>query len=120
MKNNIEEICLNESDNDIIIDKLKASTMKYDDAYNLSEFFKVYGDITRIRIIHLLAKQEVCVHEIAASLDMSQSAISHQLKMLRQFKLVKPRKVGKHVFYSLADDHVIEILNNGLEHIHEQ
>lgn len=119
MNDKIEDMCTSDIGNDALIKKLKDKVIKQDDAYDLSEFFKVYGDITRVRIIQLLSIQEVCVHEIAASLDMSQSAISHQLKMLRQFKLVKPRKVGKHVYYSLADDHVIKIFNNGLEHIKE-
>lgn len=113
------DVCASDIGNEELIKELSKKAINQDDAYDLSEFFKVYGDITRIRIIQLLSIQEVCVHEIAASLDMSQSAISHQLKMLRQFKLVKPRKVGKHVYYSLADDHVIEIFNNGLEHINE-
>lgn len=113
------DVCASNHGNEDIIDKLEKQQLNEDDSYNLSEFFKVYGDETRIRIMYLLSIQEVCVHEISAILNMSQSAISHQLKVLRQYKLVKPRKEGKHVFYSLSDDHVIQILNNGLEHIHE-
>ena len=102
-----------------LIEVYKKEMLNKDDAYYLSEFFKVYGDETRIKIIHLLAQRELCVHEISGILEMNQSAISHQLKVLRNNKLVKPRKNGKHVFYSLVDDHVIQILNNGLEHVHE-
>lgn len=112
-------ICATESSKDDIIDELKKTALNEDDAYRLSEFFKVYGDVTRIRIIQLLNQKEICVHEIAAILNMSQSAISHQLKILRQYQLVRPRKEGKHVFYSLSDDHVIQIFNNGLEHVNE-
>lgn len=107
----------------IIIEKdmilIKNNTLNEDDAYQLSEFFKVFGDTTRIRILHLLSINEICVHEISSILDISQSAISHQLKILRDTKLVKPRKVGKHVYYSLSDDHVLKIFENGLEHIKE-
>lgn len=98
---------------------IKNNTLNEDDAYQLSEFFKVFGDTTRIRILHLLSINEICVHEISSILDISQSAISHQLKILRDTKLVKPRKAGKHVYYSLSDDHVLKIFENGLEHIKE-
>ncbi len=113
-----KSICLEEN-LDEIIEELIKKTLSEDDAYELSEFFKVFGDITRIRILHLLSLEEICVHEIAAILNVSQSAISHQLKVLRNAKLVKPRKVGKHVYYSLSDHHVLEIFKNGLEHIKE-
>lgn len=112
-------ICGTESGQEDIIAELKANALNDDDAYRLSEFFKVYSDETRVKIINLLDQREICVHEIAAILDMSQSAISHQLKILRQYQLVKPRKEGKHVFYSLSDNHVIQIFENGLEHINE-
>lgn len=98
---------------------IKNNTLNEDYAYQLSEFFKVFGDTTRIRILHLLSINEICVHEISSILDISQSAISHQLKILRDTKLVKPRKAGKHVYYSLSDDHVLKIFENGLEHIKE-
>lgn len=113
-----KSIC-SEENLDEIIEELIKKTLSEDDAYELSEFFKVFGDITRIRILHLLSLEEICVHEIAAILNVSQSAISHQLKLLRNAKLVKPRKVGKHVYYSLSDHHVLEVFKNGLEHIKE-
>ena len=83
----------------------------------MAEFYKVITDPNRLRIIHLLARNELCVHEIASLLEISQSALSHQLKILRQQKLVKPRKEGKHVYYSLSDEYIIEIIKSGLEHL---
>ena len=114
----VKEIYL-ETEKDAIIEELEDKILAEDQAYDLSEFYKVFGDITRIRILHLLSLKEICVHEISAILDISQSAVSHQLKILRQNKLVKPRKDGKHVYYSLTDDHVLQIFKNGLEHINE-
>lgn len=86
-------------------------------AQALAETFKVLGDPTRIKILDLLAKQEMCVYDIAATLQMGQSAISHQLRVLRGARLVKFRKDGKEVRYSLDDDHVVLLMNQGLEHI---
>lgn len=91
-----------------------------DDINNLAEFFKVYSDSTRLKIIHLLSLKEVAVSDIAEALDITQSATSHQLKILRTHRLVKSRKVAKQVFYSLDDQHIIEILNAGILHINEQ
>ena len=90
------------------------STMK-----ELADFYKVFGDATRIRILCVLLQQEVCVCDLAAILGMTQSAISHQLRILKQAGLVKFRKEGKTVFYFLADDHVRSILGQGMEHITE-
>ena len=87
--------------------------------YNLAELFKVFGDSTRIRILYVLFEAEVCVCDLASALNMNQSAISHQLKILKQNKLVKARREGKSVFYSLADDHVRMIIAKGQEHIEE-
>lgn len=87
--------------------------------YDLSELFKVFGDSTRIRILFVLFKEEVCVCDLAEQLNMTQSAISHQLRILKQNKLVKNRREGKSMFYSLADDHVRTIIAMGLEHIEE-
>lgn len=88
--------------------------------YQLADFFKVFGDSTRIKIIAALEKSELCVCDIAALLNMTQSAISHQLRVLKQSRLVKYRKEGKIVFYSLDDEHVGIILNQGLTHIIEE
>lgn len=90
-----------------------------DELYDLAELFKVFGDSTRIRILYVLFEAEVCVCDLAQALNMTQSAISHQLKILKQNKLVKSRREGKSVFYSLADGHVRTIIAQGREHIEE-
>lgn len=87
--------------------------------YGLSEFYKIFGDQTRLRILDVLTNKPLCVNEISEILDISQSAISHQLKNLRSSNLVKTDKVGKNVYYSIADDHIKIILKYGLEHISE-
>ena len=89
---------------------------KYSD---LAELFKVFGDVTRIKILSLLLNGELSVGDVADGLEMTQSAISHQLNLLRRSKLVKARREGKSVYYSLDDDHVSEILSCGIEHISE-
>lgn len=85
----------------------------------LGEFFKVFGDGTRLKILLCLAKSELCVHELSDRLEMHQTAVSHQLKILRQTRLVKFRKEGKHVYYSLDDSHIEDLIALGLEHIQE-
>ena len=87
--------------------------------YDLAELFKVFGDSTRIRILFVLFEAQVCVCDLAQALGMTQSAISHQLRILKQNKLVKSRREGKSVFYSLANDHVRTIIEMGREHIEE-
>ncbi len=86
---------------------------------DLAEFFKVFGDATRLKILSVLLCSEMCVYDIAAVLGMSQSAISHQLRVLKQLDLVKYRREGKTIFYALADDHIVTILSQGLDHIEE-
>ncbi|MBP3360765.1 MAG: helix-turn-helix transcriptional regulator [Clostridia bacterium] len=83
----------------------------------LSSFFKVLGDDTRVKIIYALSRQELCVTDIAAQLDISQSAISHQLKQLRAEGLVRVRRDGKNIFYALDDNHVLDIINVAISHI---
>ncbi|MBE5846886.1 MAG: winged helix-turn-helix transcriptional regulator [Lachnospiraceae bacterium] len=85
----------------------------------MAGFFKVFGDETRIRILSTLSEQEMCVQDIADSLSMTQSAISHQLSFLKQMDLVRGHRDGKTIYYSLADDHIVTILSQGLEHIME-
>ena len=92
---------------------------KEEHLYDLAELFKIFGDSTRIRILYVLFEAEVCVCDIAEVLKMTQSAISHQLRLLKQAKLVKSRRDGKTVYYSLADDHVRTIIDQGMEHIEE-
>lgn len=87
--------------------------------YDLAELFKIFGDSTRIKILYALLQSELCVCDIAGLLDVTQSAVSHQLRVLKASKLVKFRREGKVVFYSLADDHVSRILSQGMEHIEE-
>lgn len=87
--------------------------------YDLAELFKVFGDSTRVKILYALYDKELCVCDIALLLGMTQSAISHQLRVLKQSHLVKYRREGKTVFYSLADDHVHTILAQGMEHVEE-
>ncbi len=90
-----------------------------DELYALAELFKVFGDFTRVRILMALFEEEVCVCDLAEALNMTQSAISHQLKVLRQAHLVKNRRDGKSVLYSLADEHVRTIIGQGREHVEE-
>lgn len=86
---------------------------------DLAEFFKVFGDPTRLKILYILKYSEMCVLDIAHMLSMTQSAISHQLRVLKQMDLVKNRREGKTIFYSLADSHIVTILSQGLDHIEE-
>ena len=87
--------------------------------YDLAELFKIFGDSTRIKILYALLEHELCVCDIAKLMDVTQSAVSHQLRVLKSSKLVKFRRDGKTVYYSLADEHVIRILSQGMEHIEE-
>lgn len=103
-----------------IVDKVRLVMPEEDELYDLSDFFKVLGDSTRAKIIWALDESEMCVCDIAVLLNMTKSAISHQLKALKAANLVKYRKEGKVVFYSLTDDHVKEIFEKGLEHIREK
>lgn len=86
---------------------------------SLGEFFKVFGDPTRLKILYVLLNTEMCVYDISSLLGMTQSAISHQLRVLKQMDLVKNRRDGKIIYYSLADDHIVTILSQGLNHIEE-
>ena len=88
--------------------------------YELADLFKVFGDSTRIKILYVLFENEMCVYDIASLLNMTQSAISHQLRILKQSRLVKSRRAGKTVFYSLADSHVKGIFYQAMEHILEK
>ena len=90
-----------------------------DQLYDLAEIFKVFGDSTRIKILYALFEAELCVCDIAQLLGLTQTAVSHQLRVLKTNKLVKSRREGKNIFYSLADDHVRRIINQGMEHVEE-
>ena len=102
-----------------IVNRVSQEMPDEDALFDLSELFKVFGDSTRIRILYCLFESEMCVCDIATLLNMTQSAISHQLSVLKKSKLVKSRRSGKTVFYSLADGHVRTIINQGMEHIQE-
>lgn len=103
-----------------VVATVSASMPKEEELFTLAEFFKVFGDTTRIRILYALFQAEMCVCDIAYLLNMSQSAISHQLRVLKQAKLVKFRKEGRVVYYSLDDDHVKAIFDQGYQHILER
>ena len=102
-----------------IIQQVEPDMPEEEKLYDLAELFKIFGDSTRIRILYVLFEAEMCVCDIAEVLHMTQSAISHQLRLLKQAKLVKNRREGKTVYYALADDHVRTIIDQGMEHIEE-
>ena len=102
-----------------IVERVRNQIPGEDTLYDLTELFRIFGDSTRIRILYVLFESEMCVCDIAALLGMTQSAISHQLRALKNARLVKARREGKTVFYALADDHVKTIINQGLEHVSE-
>lgn len=100
-----------------VVDKVKTNFPQNECIHKLTNLFKVLGDNTRVKIIFALYESEMCVCDIAELLDMSQSAISHQLRVLRDTRVVKYRKKGKSIFYSLDDEHIYDILSKGFEHI---
>ena len=102
------------------VEKVQALLPAEDDLYDLAELFKVFGDSTRVKILYVLFESEMCVCDIAQLLGMTQSAVSHQLRILKSSKLVKFRREGKTVFYSLDDEHVRAILSLGMEHLEEE
>ncbi|MDF2988208.1 MAG: putative transcriptional regulator [Eubacterium sp.] len=110
-----EWLCVHQDIVSRVISHMPEETQLYD----LAELFKVFGDSTRIKILYVLFQAEMCVCDIAQLLNMGQSAISHQLRVLKQAKLVKSRRDGKTMFYSLADTHVRTIIDQGFEHIEE-
>ena len=105
--------------NDKIVAEVDEKMPPEEELQDLADFFKVFGDPTRLKILYVLLCEEMCVYDIANLLGMSQSAISHQLRVLKQMDLVKNRREGKTIFYSLADSHIVTILSQGLDHIEE-
>jgi ArsR family transcriptional regulator, lead/cadmium/zinc/bismuth-responsive transcriptional repressor len=101
------------------VTQLRAATLDYQKAQRMAEFFALLGDSNRLRILSLLAKQELCVCDLAAALEMSESAVSHQLRTLRSIRLVKYNKVGRKVFYHLCDHHVLDLYRSVAEHLDE-
>lgn len=104
---------------DAVVEKVKKLMPSSDRLFDLAEFFKILGDSTRIRILSALHKSEMCVCDISSLLDMTQSAVSHQLRILKQVRLVRSRKDGKIVYYKLDDNHIEKILSMGFKHISE-
>ena len=102
-----------------IVEQVNQNMPDEETLYDLADLFRIFADSTRIKILYSLYEEELCVGAIAQLLGMTQSAISHQLRALKQAKLVKYRREGKTIFYSLADDHVVTILAQGMEHIEE-
>lgn len=104
---------------DIMRDKIDNQLPPDEELQELAEFFKVFGDPTRLKIMNVLMVSEMCVQDIADGIGMSESAVSHQLRVLKQMDLVKNRRDGKTIYYSLADSHIKTILNTGIEHLEE-
>lgn len=113
------ECCEFLSVHDDVVKKVMEHMPDEENLYNLADFFKVFADSTRIKILYVLSQDQMCVCDIAQLLSVTQSAVSHQLRTLKQMQLVKARREGKTVFYSLADDHIQTILKQGMEHILE-
>lgn len=108
-------ICVHED----VVERVNSEMPDEETLFDLAELFKIFGDSTRIKILYVLFEAEVCVCDLAQLLHMTQSAVSHQLQMLKKSKLVKSRREGKTIFYSLADEHVRTILGQGMDHITE-
>ena len=104
---------------DEIVEKVQKEMPSEDTLYDLTELFRIFGDSTRIKILYALHDSELCVQDIADAVQLSQSAVSHQLRVLKDSKLVRFRREGKTVFYALDDDHVRSILSMGMGHIEE-
>lgn len=113
------EDCKKLHNHDRVVDEVRSQLPEDTDLFDLAEFYKVFGDSTRIKILYVLFESEMCVGGIAQLLNMTMSAISHQLRVLKGARLVKQRREGKTVFYSLSDDHVRTIIEMGMEHISE-
>ncbi|SKB00720.1 transcriptional regulator, ArsR family [Caloramator quimbayensis] len=114
---NTIDVCTENKIHEETINFAKSNMISDKDILKLSELFKVLGDATRIKILFALSLNELCVCDIACIIGMTQSAVSHQLRILRNLRLVKYRKEGKTVFYSLDDDHVVNLFKQGLEHV---
>lgn len=102
-----------------IVAQLQETMLEQEQYQQLSELFKMFADATRLKILSLLFHQELCVCDMAELLQMNQSAVSHQLRVLRQNRIIKSRRDGKNIYYSLDDEHIQYIYNSGLEHVLE-
>ncbi len=108
-----EECC----DHSLEVEKVKKTLIEEETLYDVAELFKAFADTTRIKIISVLKEEELCVGAISELINVSQSAVSHQLRVLKNSKIVKPRREGKQMYYSLDDEHIKKIYDMGLEHI---
>jgi ArsR family transcriptional regulator, lead/cadmium/zinc/bismuth-responsive transcriptional repressor len=115
----VDDTCLVECVHSDNVERVNAKMESDDNLFELAELFKAFGDSTRIRILHALSFSELCVCDLAQLLNMSSSAVSHQLRVLRGQKIVKYRKDGKNVIYSLVDSHVSTLMEQGLQHVKE-
>lgn len=118
-KNTDNSVEINKNDGQNHINTISEQMPPDEILYDLAELFKIFGDTTRIKILYALFEDELCVSEIADLLGVTQTAVSHQLRILKTNKLVKFRKEGKMVYYSLSDEHVTGIINMGMEHVEE-
>ncbi len=116
MEKEQNDMCLVHTD---VVKKVMDEMPPEETLYDLAEFFKIFGDTTRIRILYALLEEELCVGDLAQLLGLSQTACSHQLRVLKNNKLVRFRREGKIVYYSLSDDHVRSIIEKGMEHVEE-
>jgi len=112
-------VCAEEASHEEVVKSVRKAMPKEEEFYDLADLYKMFADSTRVRILWALSNAELCVCDIALLLNMTKSAISHQLRALRLSNLVKYVKRGKEVYYSLADNHVKDIFEKGFEHIHE-
>ncbi|HOB82516.1 MAG TPA: metalloregulator ArsR/SmtB family transcription factor [Peptococcaceae bacterium] len=99
------------------VSRVKQNSLKAEEVLGLEDIFKALGDSTRIKLLHALSQEEMCVCDLAEVIGMSQSLVSHQLRVLRNLRLVKHRREGKMVYYSLDDEHILQLFTQGLEHI---
>ena len=113
------DLCEEEQIHEDVIEHIRRQLPPDELLYDIAELFKMFGDSTRVKILYALLKQELCVCDIAKLLNVTQSAVSHQLRVLKNGKLVRFRRDGKTLYYSLSDEHVIRILAQGMEHIEE-
>lgn len=111
------DVCEQLSEHPQIINQARAEMLADDTVLRLAEIFKILGEPTRVKILDVLSKREMCVCDLAKTLQMGQSAISHQLRILRGARLVKYRKEGKEAWYSLDDGHILSLFSQGLEHV---
>ena len=119
-KRELEETCEITTVHENVVERVRSRMPDEDLLYDTAELFKVFGDSTRTRILSALFIEELCVCDIASLLNMTKSAVSHQLRILRQTKIVKSRRSGKEIYYSLDDEHISKIYRMALEHLQEE